>query len=113
MLLRQTALALGIAAVVAMWYFAEGAGGVALLVLSAYTFSPWGFLAFGAKSLSDQARAIALGVVVALAVVSSVSVATDDSSTAALVFVFLPAYQWAAIGIVWAVGAGRASNRAQ
>lgn len=106
-------MALGILAVAGMWYRVEGGMDVALIVLAAYTFSPWGFLALMAKSLSDQARGVALGVMVALTVVAYVSTATDESSTGALLFLFVPVYHWATIGVAWLIAAIRESDPAR
>lgn len=71
-----------------------------LAVLGIYTVSPWAFLALGADCFTDRARGVAVMFAALMAAVAYLSVTSDESSTGALVFVFLPVYQWAAIGVV-------------
>ncbi len=97
--MRSLALVLGVGAVIASWYFVDEFA-VDLLILWAYLFSPWALLAFGAGSLGSVARGVALFLVTAMTVGMYVTIARDDSSTAALGLLWLPLGQWLAIGVV-------------
>jgi tryptophan-rich sensory protein len=81
-------------------YLAEDEYPLFALALGAYVFAPWAFLVFRARGLGSRARGVAVGVLAAMTVCTYVVVATDDSSTAALALLFLPAYQWATIGAI-------------
>lgn len=102
---------LGVGAVIASWYFADGLG-LGLLIFSVYLFVPWGVLAFRAGSLTPVGRGVALVLTMALTVGMYVSIWTSDSSTAALGFLWLPLYQGLAIGAVIAFQFLRGRNAA-
>lgn len=102
--LKSLALVLGVAAALAPLFLAEGAEGFSLgLIFGVYLFSPWALLAFGASSLGTVARGVAVLVVTGLTVYMYGSIWTSDSSTASLGFVWLPIYQWLAIGVIFAL----------
>ena len=107
MRVRQAALILGIVAVAGVWCLLKGASTTALLVISVYTLMPWAFLALGAKTLSKRAQGVALGSITAIMFVAYVSVITTVSSTEALIFLVIPAYQLLAIGVIWLIGIAR------
>ncbi len=107
--MRVVALVLGVSAVIAAWYFAEEFS-PELLVFSAYLFSPYALLAFGARGLGPSARGIAIALIAAMTVGMYEAIWTDDSSTAALGFVVLPVYQLLAIGAVAVVQSLRLRN---
>ena len=96
---RQLALVVGVIAVMASWYSADEFS-PEFLLFDAYLVSPWALLAFGTRELDAAARGIALFVVTAMAVAMYVSIAADDSSTAALGLLWLPPARWLAIGAV-------------
>jgi len=108
---RSIALVLGVGAVIASWYFADGLS-LGLLIFSVYLFVPWGVLAFRAGSLTPVGRGVALVLTMALTVGMYVSIWTSDSSTAALGFLWLPLYQGLAIGAVIAFQRLRGRNAA-
>lgn len=97
--MRVLALVLGVAAVIASWYFAEEFA-LELLIFSAYLFSPYALLAFGAQGLRPVARGVAIFLLAAMTVGMYEAIWTDDSSTAALGFVVLPVYQLLAIAAI-------------
>ena len=97
--MRVLALVVGVAAVIASWYFAEEFA-LDLLIFSAYLFSPYALLAFGARGLGPVARAVAIFLIAAMTVGMYEEIWTDDSSTAALGFVVLPGYQLLAIAAI-------------
>lgn len=90
---------LGVSAVIASWYYV-GELSLGLLLFSAYLFAPWAMLAYGAGSLAPLARGVAVALIAAMTIAMYASIWTDDSSTAALGFLWLPVYQWLAIGAV-------------
>jgi uncharacterized membrane protein YqjE len=56
-----------------------------------------------AKSLDGRARELALAALTALTMCMYIVVVADSSSTEALIFVFVPAYQWIAVGVTTAL----------
>ena len=107
--MRVLALVLGVSAVIASWYFADEFA-LELLIFSAYLFSPYALLAFGASGLGPAARGIAIFLIAAITAGMYEAIWTDDSSTAALGFVVLPLYQLLAIGAVAVVQGLRLRN---
>lgn len=97
--MRQLALVFGVIAVMASWYAADEFSLIGVLVFSAYIFSPWAFLAFGAGSLRSPARGIAIFVVAAIAGAVYVSAFTHDPAWAALGLLWAPPAQWTAVGL--------------
>ncbi len=99
--MKSVALVLGQIAVIAAWIYVEFDLGA--LIFCAYLFIPWAVLSLGARSLRATARGIAILLVTALTVVTYLAIWTDDSSTAALGFLYLPLYQLLTIGAVVAL----------
>jgi hypothetical protein len=108
--MKSLALVLGVAAALAPSFLAEGFS-LGLLVFGVYLFSPWALLAFGASSLGTVARGVAVLVVTGLTVYMYGLIWTSDSSTAPLGFVWLPIYQWLAIGVIFALQRFTAAGR--
>jgi hypothetical protein len=100
--LRRLALILGAVATAGVWYANRDASAVWALTLSLYTLLPWAFLALRAKSLGTRARGVTLAALTALTTCMFIAIGADSSSTEALVFVFVPAYQWIAVGAITA-----------
>ncbi len=98
--MKPLALVVGAVASLASWYFVDDADPFELLLFTVYLFSPYGFLAFKPTRLGNVARGAALLVLTVMTVGMYLSVATSESSTAAIGLVMLPLYQWVVIGIV-------------
>jgi tryptophan-rich sensory protein len=100
---RWLAFVLGVLTAAGVWYANRDATEAWALVLSLYALSPWAFLALRAKLLGDRARGVALVILTVLTACMFVSIAADGSSTEALVFVFVPTYEWIAMGATMAI----------
>lgn len=99
MFMRWVAGTVGVISTGALWVLVDASSMISLLVLTIYVLSPWAFLTFGATSLGTHARRVAVVLVTLMTVAMYATFAQQDSSTGALVFVFVPIYQWGIIGI--------------
>jgi len=109
--MKSIALLLGFGVAVASWYFLADGPWLALLVLSAWIFAPWGLLAASASALSRPAFLLMLAAYCGGTVWVYEGVA--DTSTGALGVVFLPIYLAMALGVVLLLDYGLRSLRAQ